>query len=98
MNLKQIRSHIRSHLVRMMQDKELMQEHQWTEREINALINEAYRMFLQDTEILHGSSTVTLTNGVGTLPDDVISIRRVEVDSEPIGRISVKSYNGALPK
>jgi hypothetical protein len=98
MTLKQIRSHIRSHLVRMMQDKEFLQEHQWTDREINAMINEAYRMFLQDTEILHGSSTVTLTSGVGTLPDDVISIRRVEVNGEPIGRLGVKSYNGALPK
>ncbi len=98
MTLKQIRSHIRSHLVRMMQDKEFLQEHQWTDREINAMINEAYRMFLQDTEILHGSSTVTLTSGVGTLPDDVISIRRIEIDDEPIGRLGVKSYNGALPK
>jgi hypothetical protein len=98
MTLKQIRSHIRSHLVRMMQDKEFLQEHQWTDREINAMINEAYRMFLQDTEILHGSSIVTLTSGVGTLPDDVISIRRIEIDDEPIGRLGVKSYNGALPK
>lgn len=98
MTLKQIRSHVRSQLVRLAQDKSMLQEHQWTDRELNAMINEAYRMFLQETEILHGSSTVTLTSGIGTLPDDVITIRRVEVDSEPIGRLGVKSYNGALPK
>lgn len=97
MDIKQMRSHVRSILRRMDNDSNQLGEVQFTDAELTALINEAYRLFLMETEILRESASVTVTSGIGTLPDGTINVDRVEISNVPIGQLSRRFYTGALP-
>lgn len=98
MNLKTMRSHIRAKLMRVQRDvSQLGPQSEWTDAELNAIINQAYRQFLMDTEVLRDTSDVTFTAGKGTMPDGVIEIKRIEIDGDPIGTLTAVGYEGELP-
>lgn len=98
MTRKDLRSHIRRHLVRLQND--ITQDSRasvYTDTEINALIDEASKHFLEQTGILQGSETITVTAGSGTITGSVIKVDRVEIGSEPIGWIYKQAYDEDLP-
>lgn len=69
--------------------------------EVYKYINEAYRMFLDRTNILQARGSVTITSGYGTLPSDCIKVLRVEdSDGKPVtGRIQKRfTETEDLPK
>lgn len=69
----------------------------WTDAELNAKINEAYRMFLTSTEMIRETATVTFTDGVGNAPTGLIAIKRIEVDNAPAGVLVTNTYDEDLP-
>ncbi len=81
----------------MFKDTSQLHEYEYTDSELNSFINEAYRLFLQETEILKKTDTIEIVNGVGILPDGVISINRVEINGMPIDRISRDLKSGENP-
>jgi len=98
MNLKQMRSHLHSYLVRAKQDvSHLGPGKDWTDEELNAKLNEAYRMFLNATEMLRETANVTVTDGVGDAPTGLISIKRVEIDSRPAETLAPNTFPEDLP-
>lgn len=98
MTLKEMRSHIRSQLVRVAQNtKHLGPGADWTDSELNAKINEAYRMFLFATEMIHETADVTVTSGVGTAPTGLISIKRVEINGYPAEILAPNIFPEDLP-
>jgi len=98
MTLKQIRSHVRSQLARLAQDeREAGAQSQFTDAEVDNFINEASRIFCEETGILSTSGTVAISAGVGTLPTGFLAVKRIEIDSEPIGRMNRLSFNEDLP-
>jgi len=69
----------------------------WTDDEINALIDHASKMFLEETGLLETSETVTVTSGVGTITGNVIQVKRVEISNKPVGFIYKHAYDEDLP-
>lgn len=98
MTLKQIRSQIRSQLVRITQNTDnLTEQGQFTDSEIDLYINEASRIFCEETGLLATSATVTVTDGVGDVPTGFLAAKRVEIGDEPIGRLNRIGFSKDLP-
>lgn len=98
MDLREIRSIVRSNIVRLMNNKDQFgQASHWTDTELNAYINQASKLFLEQTDILQDSDTVTVTNGVGTLPANIIKVHRVEIDNKPAGILYKHTYDSDWP-
>lgn len=97
MTRKEIRSHVRANLVRLFRDVNEQIGVQYTDAEINDLINEASRQFLLETELLQGSELVTVTSGVGNISGNVIRVSRVEIDDEPVDWLNTLNFPEELP-
>lgn len=98
MTLRDIRSLVRSYLMRELQNKQYAgQITTMTNKEIDAAINTASKQLLSETELLLASETVTLTDGVGTVTGKLIKLVRVEVADSKIGWLYKQSIREAWP-
>jgi len=89
MTLSSIRSLVRSHMTRVRNDARHLGVHSdYTDKELDIWINQTYKEFCGDTELLSKSVTLTYTDGVARLPDDLIDIKIVSYDDSPIGSIN----------
>lgn len=103
MTVGQIKSHIEMHLMRSLgkDNKSATGIQQFMGGELYKYINEAYRIFLDRTNMLQAKDDVTITSGYGTLPSDCLSILRVEdADGKPVtGRMQKRfTDTESLPK
>lgn len=102
MTFGEIRSHIELTLQRLAggSNKGVNGIQQFMGGEVGKYINEAYRMFLDRTQMFETSASVTITSGYGTLPSDCLHVIRVEDSAgKPItGRVQRRFFDKDLPK
>lgn len=89
MNLASIRSMIRMNLVRTLQNaSHLGNASSFTDTELDLWINQTYKEFCGDTELLSKSVTLTLSGGVAVMPDDLVDVKIVSYAGAPIGSVN----------
>lgn len=98
MLLNKMRALVRGEISRRMQDvNQLANSLQYSDEEIDTIINQAIKEFCTDVHLVFDDESIAITDGVGSTTLDILEILRAEFDGDPISSVNERTLPDGVP-